>query len=457
MTRAALLRHVSAAAVVCLTSFLVALAIVSENVAGHLSRPEAVAQVVLLLAGGTAILGVRQVHGANARFGPGVYVASVAFGFALLLGLRSGGQRLTEHRTQLAVLFALAVGAFVAGATTSRALPRARVSSNEFTERFDPVRTPFVLWSAVILLGLALLNLATGSIPLLAPNIDGARFAGSGGVFAQFWTWIIGGLEWLLIVAGGGMLLRRRGVDRLSVTIALLCAGVLALLASRSFLLIVALSLLVSYAVVRRVTATKLLVLALAGLVSLGFSGALRIQHSDPTGARKQYLRSQQIDSIYGLISQSAAVGPSVFASTLDSVPSALPYQHGRFALRDLRALLPLHPFGRPDRSDIWITKAILHRDPGLIGGSPPTLVGGLYIDFGVFGVAIGSFLIGFALVSLYRWARRAGTFGALIAYSYASAYVALSAYSYVSVKPTVLTVAALSLALHRIEVSRAA
>jgi oligosaccharide repeat unit polymerase len=113
---------------------------------------------------------------------------------------------------------------------------------------------------------------------------------------------------------------------------------------------------------------------------------------------------------------------------------------------------MPFHPFGKPDRADTWVTEAILHRDPAQIGGSPPTLVGGLYIDFGVPGVALGSALLGFLLVLLYRWARRAKTIGALTLYSYAAAYTALAAYSYVSLKPTLVAVAVVAFVAHRAE-----
>jgi oligosaccharide repeat unit polymerase len=312
-----------------------------------------------------------------------------------------------------------------------------------------------IVLCATAFLGLALVNFATGSIPLLASNIDATRFAGGGGAFAQLWIWIIGGIEWLLVVAGVQRVVFGR-LNRSSWCIVIVGLGILTLLASRSFFLIVGLALLVAYASVKRVTISRLAIVGVAGLLVLGATGSARVHHSDPTGARQQFLQSQRIDSVYGTISQSAATGPVVLATVLDNVPALFQYQHGRFALRDFRALLPLHPLGRPEQSGIWVTDAILHRDPTQIGGSPPTLVGGLYIDFGVTGIALGSLLLGFCLVAMHRWARSSRTIGSLTAYSYASAYIALSAYSYVSVKPTVVLVGVLSLMAHRMELRSA-
>jgi hypothetical protein len=55
-------------------------------------------------------------------------------------------------------------------------------------------------------------------------------------------------------------------------------------------------------------------------------------------------------------------------------------------------------------------------------------------------------------MVWLFDWARMAGTIGALVLYSYVSAWVVLSAYSYISLKPIVLAALGLAFFAHRAE-----
>jgi Putative O-antigen polymerase len=435
-------------------SLVLAFVIVAGNLGARWSRPGTAAQLVLLAVGCAAVVSLRRRYAGGDRVGAGVYLAALALSGALLLGLWAGGDRIAAHRTEITVLFALAVISLVVGATVCAIAVPERSRPEQLGPPIDVLRLPLVFVLAAGLLALAALNLATGSIPLLAANIDAVRISGSGGILARLWIWLIGGVEWVLVVVGTRCIVRGRfGLRGAALGISGL--GILTLLASRSFFVIVAIALLVAYGTVRRLSLAKLAALTGVGIVALGAFGALRVNHSDPTGVRRQYLQSQQIDTAFGLISQSAAAGPAVLAAVLDDVPALIPYQHGRFALRDFRATVPLHPFGHPLPADVWVTETIVGRDPAEIGGSPPTLVGGLYIDFGPLGIVIGSFLIGFLLVLLYRWARAARTLGSLVAYSYASAYIALSAYSYVSVKPTVIVVLVLSYLVHRVELGR--
>ena len=231
--------------------------------------------------------------------------------------------------------------------------------------------------------------------------------------------------------------------------VTLLGTAVLVALAGRSFVLLVGLSAVIVIAMLGRLSLGRLVLLTTTGLVLLAAVGLARIEASDPNGQRRQYLQENNLSGVGGVLALSASTGPWVFGQALQAVPETIPYQRGNFFLRDTLAQLP---FVSAPRSDWWITEAVLQRDPAAIGGSPPTLVGGLYIDFGLVGIVIGCALIGFGLVRLFHWARAAGTFGALTLYGYLSAYVALAAYSYISLKPTVVVVVALCLMTHFVE-----
>ena len=183
--------------------------------------------------------------------------------------------------------------------------------------------------------------------------------------------------------------------------------------------------------------------------------GLARIAASDPTGERRAFLASHGYGGVRGIVVQSASSAPWVFGQVVEQVPQAYPHQHGAFFFRDFRQQLPGHPFGRPESPDQWITTAILRRDSSVIGGSPPTLAGGLYVDWGVPGIVLGCLALGAALVGVFRWARRAGTVGALGFYAYFTAYVVLSAYNYVSAKPMMLSALALFYLMHRVELRR--
>ncbi len=214
-------------------------------------------------------------------------------------------------------------------------------------------------------------------------------------------------------------------------------------------MLLVGLSAVIVIAMLGRLSLGRLVLLTTTGLVLLAAVGLARIEASDPNGQRRQYLQENNLSGVGGVLALSASTGPWVFGQSLQAIPETIPYQRGNFFLRDTLAQLP---FVSAPRSDWWITEAVLQRDPAAIGGSPPTLVGGLYIDFGLVGIVIGCALIGFGLVRLFHWARAAGTFGALTLYGYLSAYVALAAYSYISLKPTVVVVVALCLMTHFVE-----
>jgi oligosaccharide repeat unit polymerase len=283
---------------------------------------------------------------------------------------------------------------------------------------------------------------------LLSSNIDATRIAGGSGLLGRVWTWIIGGLEWIIVIGSVRCFaLGRRSPRALAAVGA--SGGILVLLAGRSFLVVAGLAAVVALGVLRRVSLKRLVAICLVAVIVLGIAGKYRLTHSGEAG------QGDERNTFYGLVSQSAGTGPSVFATALKEIPQVVPFQDGTFILRDLRATMPFHIFGASESADFWVTRQLRARDTAVVGGSPPTLPGGLYIDFGITGIVVGSALLGLLLALMYRWTLRAQTVGAVAAYSYSSAYVALSAYSYVSIKPTVIAAMMLSVTLHFVEKPR--
>lgn len=405
------------------------------DIAGSPTREARAVLAIVLVA---VLLAFRR-KGSRAS-GPGAQIAAFALSLGFFLGLVVRPPAGTPPEGHVAVLLAVGTLTFVAGSAGVGALANRRTAGFDIRHAgIDPFRSWFFLAAASLVLLAAFANLATGSTPILAGNVDAARFAGAGGVFNQLWTWILGGVEAVLVVAAARAAVHRHLAPR----VALLggaSALVLIALAARSFLLIVGIAVIVAIATLGRLSVARLAVVAALGLLALGITGQLRVEHS----------QGQQ--SAWQSIRQSLAIGPSVFATVLQEVPQAVHFQHGRFLLRDLRSALPLHPFGRPEPADIWVTDSLRHRDVAVVGGTPPTLAGGLYIDFGLPGVVVGTAFLGAALALLYRWTCRRRTVGALALYAYATSYVALSAYSYVSLKPAAFAALAVCFAVDRIE-----
>ena len=386
-------------------------------------------------------------------FGAGVPLTVGAIAIAFLIGIVGQDYRIAGVDDQVPLLLGVTVAMLMLGAIFAvSVLPSTapRWKGRDFSSIFD---SSFLAVFGLGLALLALINVLTGSIPLLAPNIDEARFAGGVGVFAPVFVFLIGGVQWLLVSGSLVWLLSRRppkGTLLFSMSIGLLA---LLLIASRAIALVIPLTVLLAYVTLGRISTRKLIVFVLAGLILLGLAGQARIAGSDPTGEKRAFLVANGYgDGPAGQIIQSASTGPFVLSHVLNQVPSAHEFRNGDFFTSDLRQQIPGDFFGDPQAPDQWVTTEILNLDAAF--GSPPTLVGGLYIDWGVPGILIGCFLVGFMLAAVYNWAKRAGTLGSLILYSYLVGYIIVSAYSYLSLKPSMLTFLGLAFILHRIELN---
>lgn len=406
-----------------------------------------------VLAAGVGFLSREQI---GLALGPGVILSIGAIASAFLIGMLGRDYRIAGVEDRVPLLLGVSVLMLMFGAVLAvLILPSttSRWKVRDFAFIFDDSYVAVIGLGVVLL---ALINIITGTIPLFAPNIDEARFTGGGGLFAPVFAFLIGGVQWVLISGLLVWFLSRRKPQNIFLWAMAVGLFVTILIASRSIALLVPLTIIVAYGTLRRLSFRQLASFGLAALLLLGLAGQARIAGSDPTGERRAFLESYGYgDGPTGVIIQSASTGPFVLSRVLDQMPEVQEFQHGGFLTAEIRAYLPGSLLGDPKAPDVWVSQEILNIDVDF--GSPPTLVGGLYIDWGLPGVIIGCLLVGFLLTAVYHWARREGTLGSLILYAYLTSYVMLSAYSFLSLKPTMLSVLALAFLLHRFERSREA
>ena len=100
-----------------------------------------------------------------------------------MLGLTGGDFRGVAHKDTVTIYFVLAVTSLAIGGVVAGALADRSVAA-----RWPPPSAVFVLRSrpllgvAAAIIAAALVNMATGTIPLLAGDVDEARFNTEGGI-----------------------------------------------------------------------------------------------------------------------------------------------------------------------------------------------------------------------------------------------------------------------------------
>jgi oligosaccharide repeat unit polymerase len=122
-------------------------------------------------------------------------------------------------------------------------------------------------------------------------------------------------------------------------------------------------------------------------------------------------------------------------ARLVDLFPNTHPFWLGRVFFSQLITLLPGHQW----LVDDWITVYIHHRELTSIGGSPPTILGGFYMDGGAFAVAMGMLIVGLVIQAMYLAFRRKPTPLRLMYYSYLLSFVCVSVYGFVCLSTILL------------------
>lgn len=290
----------------------------------------------------------------------------------------------------------------------------------------------------IVSVSVGLLNYATGEIPLLADDVNATRFGGSFGVLGRLWPVIYAVLQFQIVhVAYKAILRNAKRSDwlLLGVSCVMLVLG-----AGRSLLVFALLGCAFLYIEIRRPSPAKVFGLLGVGVIASGLFGIWRGERTADDSGRA-WLQARGLDSWWGSLDVSTQTGPRV----MEQLVGGNWIEAGRFFVGDLANFIGLDW----ERSDRLVT-AMLHADPTQVGGLPPTMFGGLYLDWGVYGVLLGSIIAG----ALLRWSQASlaanETAGRAIWLGYFCSYFLMSAYSYFSLKPSWMVVALLSLLLHR-------
>ncbi|MBT8160981.1 MULTISPECIES: O-antigen polymerase [Arthrobacter] len=373
----------------------------------------------------------------GSRWGGALLLYPMVFGVAYILGSLKLGQRgalgLDPDATQW-WLYGLGLGCFMAGAAvTSKKAPR-------FGPRvIAPAEFNLGRLSAFAGLGLASVNFVTGGIPLLASNINAARFQENASVLGPITGIIVGVEQFALVVLVLDRWSRKRADRKISAfdtLLILVLLGFLLASGSRTFLILPIVAIVVAWLETRAVKAVTVLLVAVLGFAALTGFNYYRQQQSGTAEALNAALDQNGLGD-YPLASGilSLQIGPRVFQASRDLIPDDVPFQNGQFFLADAAVLLRS---GLPP-SDSFTTQVITGRSYAQVGGSPPTVLGGLYIDGGVPLVIAGMLALGF-ITRRFRngYLRRPNLYTAA-AYGYWGTWMMHSIYNYVSLKPMVL------------------
>lgn len=295
-------------------------------------------------------------------------------------------------------------------------------------------------------LGLAAVNYATGGVPVLSENVNALRFRENSAILGPATGFIVGMEMFALVVLLLDRWSRIRRGERKSGFDLLLIVMLLASLfasGSRTFLVLP----LIAYALARLeahvLKAMTVLLIAVVGFSALTGYNYVRQQQSGTAEALDAALVENGLAD-YPLASGilSLQIGPRVFQVSRDKIPDSLDYQYGQFFLADASVILRTGQ--KP--SDFFTTTYVTNRNYAQVGGSPPTVLGGLYIDGGVPLLIGGMVFLGFATRRFRDMYLTSPNLYTAAAYGFWGAWMLHSIYNYVSLKPMVLTFLALCL-----------
>lgn len=292
---------------------------------------------------------------------------------------------------------------------------------------------------ALIAIAVAAVNYATGDIPLLSGDVNGSRLNGSYGLLGRFWPLALPVLQ--VVVIATGLQIAARSLTRVWAALGLLSLGALVLNGGRSLTVICLLALLLVLIDVARPSLLLIGALTSAGLLAFGAIGLARSMGSAGSAESAAYLSARDLDSWWGSTDLSLQTGPRV----LDLAVTYSGQEHlgGQLLLADLANLFDSSVV----RADRVVTLAI-GRDPDVVGGMPPTIWGGFYLDYGWLGVMAGPIVVAAVLLLSRRMMLRGFSMEATVWFGYVAAYVLIGSYSYVGFRPSWMVVLLLCVAM---------
>ncbi|CAH0153810.1 hypothetical protein SRABI91_00776 [Rhodococcoides fascians] len=293
--------------------------------------------------------------------------------------------------------------------------------------------------AVVTAIAVALANYFTGVIPLLADDVNASRFGDSFGVLERLWPLVIALMQSALIVGMYRYITHK--VSKIDLIYMTAGSVILVLSGGRALIGVALLSCAILYIQVRRPPLWSIVLAVALGVGSLGIYGLWRAGNSTGAEAASSYLRARGLDNWSGSADLSLQTGPRVMERLLRLDTST----DGKFFSGDLGSFLRLGY----DLSDRYVT-GLLGADVSAVGGLPPTLFGGLYLDWGILGVIFGSVALGSMLMLFQRMFTQRPSIASALWFSYFASYFVVSAYSYISLKPTWITVAFLSIFIAR-------
>ncbi len=161
-------------------------------------------------------------------------------------------------------------------------------------------------------------------------------------------------------------------------------------------------SIILFHYLVKRVSKKAILTIVLISLIFIGSMSFLRL-YREWGPSSTQYLASQNVKPVFYwlyFVSRDFKHGPEGFARVLEVVPQKYGFQYGK-----LHAL----PFLFPLPGNQLAPGEVLKQMAGLEFkgvGMAATILAPQYVDFGVLGIILGMFLIGFISEHVYQLAR---------------------------------------------------
>lgn len=388
------------------------------------------------------------------RFSLDLFSPQVLFPAAYAIWFIVGSVGISQHRssTRITMNQWLLYGAGLASyLLAARIVSRMRTSSG--VKRSQVLWNNGRYWSVLLVTfsvgaGSTILTYLVAGIPSLATGIAGeARFAlesplGPAWPYAFHLLQIVVFLSSLRLFTDQSMTGTKAGA---CAVLSLISVVLLALLGSRSFIMPLLLVPILFFHYYRhRLTILPVAATILAAVALNSGWDYSRLAADGVAESQAGYLDQVGLPAnspILGTLALTVQNGPKTFAVVQDYVPREIRHQQGAYLLGELLVFFPWRslvlehhwfgPDGRKLLPDHWVTSTLFSRDVRTVGGFPPTLLGGFYIDFGLPGILVGMAALGTIAAWLHRRAVDTLSPSYVVTYSLLLFYLLLSLYSH--------------------------